>query len=63
MIDLISTTWVILSVVCGFAFLRESLRVKFYRGYFFQKQHNAGRDPEDVLRKEFPNKLSRWIFT
>lgn len=34
--------------------IRSLIVLPFYRGYFLQKQINAGKDPFEVLRKEFP---------
>jgi len=34
--------------------MRLGVQVSFYRSYFFQKQINLGKDPDDVLKKEFP---------
>lgn len=47
---LLAGTCVILVLVNAILYLRQS----FYRGYFRQKQINAGKDPDTVLRGEFP---------
>ncbi len=41
---------VILLVANAILYLRHS----FYRSYFRQKQINAGKDPDTVLREQFP---------
>lgn len=38
----------------------DGVRVGFYRAYFNRKQRNAGRDPQMVLREQFPI-LWRWM--
>jgi hypothetical protein len=35
-------------------------RAEFYRGYFMQKQRNAGRDPVVELKRESP--IMWWVF-
>ena len=38
----------------------QTMRVRFYRGYFEQKQANQGKCPRAELRKLFP--LLWWMF-
>lgn len=34
--------------------IRAFIALSFFCAYFCQKQRNAGRDPKEVLRAEFP---------
>jgi hypothetical protein len=43
----------IIGSACLAVIARFFLQVAFYRAYFRQKQHNAGRNPDDILRQEF----------
>lgn len=35
--------------------IRGLIRCSFYQGYFRQKQLNAGRNPDDVVKEVFPH--------
>ncbi len=45
----------VIGFVVGGMFVRVFLPMEaFYKGYFRQKQLNAGKDPDVVIREQFP---------
>lgn len=48
---------IVLSTVVVYLLLRVSrlnIQNSFYKGYFDQKQRNLGKDPAEIIAKEFP---------
>ncbi len=52
----------ILVILLRLLYVEAKLAIwNFYRTYFFTKQWNIGKDPEQVIRLEFPQRILRWL--